>query len=197
MFNFDKDLQVIRHYTPSLDNRTGKPFVVMMSALPAAGKTYIARHLCTEFNCVHLESDFLRNKLIGSTANHGYAEDTRLFRAILARGEELVQEGNCVVFDSTNLREHHRQRIYDIAQRTGTPLFIFKLECDLEEIKKRLKKRWLDPKNNSQADYEVYLELSLWVEPIKHRHMLLNGTDKDARETAVAIIRKGLKEYDD
>jgi len=167
----------------------------MMSALPAVGKTYIAKRLCAEFNCVHLESDFLRNKLIGTTANHGYTEDTRLFKAILARGEELVQEGNCVVFDSTNLREHHRQRIYDIAGRTNTMLFIFKVVCDLEEIQKRLKKRQLDPQNNSQADYEVYLELSLWVEPIKHKHTLLNSTDENVYEMAASVIRKGLQEY--
>ena len=195
MCSFDQDLQVIRYYTPSVDGVV-KPFIVMMSALPAVGKTYIAKRLCAEFNCVHLESDFLRNKLIGATANHGYAEDTRLFRAILARGEELVREGNCVVFDSTNLREHHRRRIYDIAERTGATLFIFKVVCDLEEIKKRLKRRQLDVQNNSQADYEVYLELSLWVEPIKHKHTLLNSTDKGVYETAASVIRKGLQEYD-
>src|SRR2546428_2094150 len=99
------------------------PVLVLLIGLPGSGKSYLASEICRRYPFAHLESDALRKALFRRPV-YSQRESSRLFVAVHALIDGLLARGVPTLLDATNLREAHRQPVYDIAERHGARLII-------------------------------------------------------------------------
>ena len=66
------------------------------------------------------------------------SENRRLFSACHPLIEELLRKGMPVIFDATNVAEHHREYLYRVAARTRARLILVSVEAPAEVVRQRL-----------------------------------------------------------
>ncbi len=164
--------------------------LVALSGLPGSGKTRLAREVCTRLPLAHVESDALRKELFPRPV-YTPAESSRLFAACHALIERLLQQRVSVAFDATNLKEPHREPLYQIAATTGARLVMVRVTAPDVVIRRRLVARaaGADEGNASEADVEVFEMMRREVEPISVDHLTID-TRGDIAEAAAKIVRK-------
>ncbi len=165
------------------------PALIVLCGLPGTGKSTIARMLGDRVPLVVLESDRLRKRLFGRPT-YSTQESRRLFRAIHALADRLLQAGIHVVIDATNLREVHRQPLYDVAQRRGARLVVVHVDAPPEVVRQRLHRRVLHrpPDDWSDAGPGVYERMQSQVEPIGRPHLRVD-TSQDVSPVVDEIVR--------
>lgn len=179
MAQLAEDVHKLRSSVGELPEPVARPVLVLVSGLPGTGKSYFCRKLAEKVPLVVLESDCLR-KLLFKRPDYSRDESARLFKAIheLLRG--LLQNGVNVALDATNLEEHHRERLYHIADQLNVRLIIVRLKAPAEVIQERLQGRavGLDPLDHSEADWDVYHKMKPVADPIRRSHFQVD-TSKD------------------
>lgn len=168
------------------------PAFIVVSGLPGTGKSYFSRKLAERLPFVILESDALRKTLF-SPPTYSPAESSRLFRAIHHLIENLLKKGIPLILDATNLSEHYRERLYNIADRLNVKLIIVRVEAPPEVVYERLKARsaGMDVENRSDADWKVFQRMKPNVQKIRRNHYAVDTSrditpvlDKIAREVS-------------
>lgn len=151
-----------------------RPGLVLVSGLPGAGKSTLARELTalTEFEVIR--SDVVRKELFGLPANELspanvrealYAPEVseRTYSECLSRAERLLSEGRRVIVDATFREEHRRARFRELAVRCGVPFAVLVCAVSPETTRRRLDARKGDA---SDADWGTYQRLAgSWEEP--------------------------------
>jgi predicted kinase len=103
-----------------------------------------------------------------------------------------------VVYDATNLYEHHRRLAYRLAERNGARLLVVDVTASEEVIRERLAPRrrgdlaTYGPDDYSDADWEVYVRMRRRAEPIQYEHITLDTSDGDV-ERAVEHVLEAVK----
>ena len=116
------------------------PPLVMVSGLPGTGKSHFCRRLLERLDAVWVESDSLRKALFSHPA-YTADESARLFPLVHRLIDGLLAGGIPVVYDATNLLEHHREYLYNIARRRGARLSPVRVEAPAETVRQRLQQR--------------------------------------------------------
>ena len=183
-------VRLLRESLGNLPEPSVTPALIAVSGLPGSGKSHICRQLAARLQFPILESDAMRRMLF-PTPDHGRDESERLFKACHTLIEELLRKGISLVFDATNLIEHHRERLYRIADITGAWLIIIRVEAPPEVVKQRLDRRRLraDPKDKSEADWEVYRRMSATSQRIRRKHFAVD-TSRDISPVIDKIVRE-------
>ncbi len=163
------------------------PFIVV-SGLPGTGKSYFCRQLAERMPLAILESDSLR-KLLFPSPHYTRQENSRLFQACHQLIEELLKEGMPLVFDATNLEEHHRERLYHIADQVGAKLIIVRIEAPPEIVYQRLEQRRRSPGGSSDADWRVYQKMKPTAQQIRRNYFRV-----DTSEDVTPVIDKIVQE---
>ncbi|MBI4301160.1 MAG: AAA family ATPase [Chloroflexi bacterium] len=184
------DVQKIREGIPHLNEPVIPPVLIIVSGLPGTGKSYFSRQLTARMPFIILESDTLRKRLF-ATPNYSPEESQRLFSACHALVEELLQKGQRVIFDATNLQERHREPLYHIADRLQAKLIIARVEAPAEMIRQRLerRKKTLTAESISDADWEVYQRMKPTRQRISRNHFAVD-TSLDITPVINKIIRE-------
>ena len=173
----------------SLPEPVVAPAFVVVSGLPGTGKSFFCRKLAEKAPFAIIESDAMRKVLFPSP---GYSADesARLFMALHGLVEELLQNGISVLFDATNLVEHHRERLYRIADKNGAKLILVRVEAPSEVVYQRLKarKNGSDPDSKSDADREVYERMKPTAGKIQRGHFVVN-TARDISPVIDKVVR--------
>jgi predicted kinase len=96
-----------------------------------------------------------------------------------------------LLLDATNLAEHHRERLYLIANRLQLKLIIVGVEAPPEVVQKRLQARFEhpDPLDMSDADFEVYQRMKSRVQRIRRNHFVVD-TSRDITPVIEKIVRQ-------
>jgi predicted kinase len=195
----------------------GQPVLVMLCGLPGTGKSTLARRLQHRLPAVVVDSDRVRQRLFarpglpacasgpGQDATQAGARPT--YTAEESRRVHIVCHiliGWClrhyyhVVYDATNLYEHHRQLAYRLAERNGARLLVVEVTASEEVIRERLAPRrrgdlaTYEPDDYSDADWEVYVRMRRRAEPIQYEHITLDTSDGDV-ERAVEHVLEAVK----
>ena len=145
--------------------------LVMLSGLPGAGKSYFSRRIALRYPLMVLESDALRNVLVGAPTHIG-AESRRLFQALHDLMVDLLSSRVPVLLDATNLIERNR-----IAEDAEVRLLVVEADAPEETIYNRLKSREdrPDPNGHSDAGWEVYQRMRRRVDPISIDHLVVHS----------------------
>ena len=151
------------------------PSLVVLSGLPASGKSHLAREIAMRHPLAVLNSDALRRTMV-KRPTYSQKESARLFAAIHALLEDLLRRGIPALLDATNLKEAHRRPVYEIAERTGARLLLIEVRASDDIIRQRLKARRTNENaaDLSEATVEVYKMMREEAEPIARPHLVVD-----------------------
>jgi predicted kinase len=196
----------------------GQPVLVMLCGLPGTGKSTLAHRLQQRLPAVVVESDRIRQELFacpactcrrGIPSRHGAggyvtqagarptytAEESRRVHVVChILIDWCLRHYYHVVYDATNLYEHHRRLAYRLAERNGARLLVVDVTASEEVIRERLAPRrrgeqaTREPDDYSDADWEVYLRMRRRAEPIQHEHMILDTSDGDVERAVERVL---------
>jgi len=184
-----EDVQLLGESLGELPEPVVQPPFIMVSGLPGTGKSYFCRRLAERIPLVILESDRLRQLLFPSP-NYSAQESFRLFQACYLLIEELMRRGIPLALDATNLEEHHRERLYHIADQRGANLIIVHVDAPPEVVYQRLELRTkgVNPEDSSEADWKVYQKMKSSAQKICRNHFRVD-TSKDIAPVIEKIVR--------
>lgn len=187
---FSLDVDRLRLGLGPLPEGMVRPALVVMSGLPGTGKSSFARRLAQRSPFLILESDVLRRQLF-PTPTHSAQESARLFRACHALIDELLGRGIPIIFDATNLTEHHREYLYHIAEKRGARLILARVEAPAAVVQQRLEARSTGPSpdDHSDADWRVYHRMKPSAQGIRRSHFAVD-TSRDVAPVIEKILRE-------
>ena len=100
-----------------------KPTLYLFIGLPGAGKTSVARIIAEETDAVHLWADHERHRMFAHPT-HTEQESIQLYDYLNQQTEELLANGQSVIFDTNFNHYADRQKLRDIATRQGAETII-------------------------------------------------------------------------
>jgi predicted kinase len=104
-----------------------------------------------------------------------------------------LQQGQRVIFDASNYLSARRQRLFNIAAETGTPVAVCHVQAAQDVIETRLRQRANGVRGAgdvSEADWSVYRWMQERQEPLQREHLLV-----DTSSTPPAILAQNLYHY--
>lgn len=184
------DLDRLRAGLGPLPEPVVEPPLVMVSGLPGTGKSYFCRRLLEKLAAVRVESDSLR-RVLCSSPTYSIEESARLFPLLHQLVDELLTRGIPVVYDATNLAEHDREYLYNIAHRRSARLILVRVEAPAEVVQARLQRRaaGASADDRSDADWQVYQRMKQAVEPMRRSHFVVD-TSRDIGLVIDKIVRE-------
>jgi predicted kinase len=187
--SLEEDVQSLRRSLGGLPQPQVKPPLIVVSGLPGTGKSFFCRKLADKLPFLILASDSLRRILFPAPQYDEY-ENRRLFSTCHALIEELLRKGIPVIFDATNLLEHHREYLYRAAERAGAKLILVWLEAPPEVVRQRLLAREAAtvPQSDSQAGWEIYNRMRSRRQKISRNHLVVD-TSQDITTAVNKIVR--------
>ncbi|MBI3914564.1 MAG: AAA family ATPase [Chloroflexi bacterium] len=169
------------------------PTLIAISGLPGTGKSFLARHLAARVPCVIVESDFVRKTLIPQPTYTSAESDLihQVAHAVIAR---LLHAHSRVISDATNLAEWHRERLHQLARQADAKFLIVHTTAPDDIVQARLRQRFAarDPRDLSDADWNVHLLLKREMEPIRAPHFVVDT--RGEIDAALAEILAALNE---
>ena len=187
--DLDEDVEKLRQSLNGLPQPQVEPPLIVVSGLPGTGKSFFCHKLAEKLSFLILASDTLR-KILFPFPQHKENENKRLFSACHVLIEELLSKGIPVIFDATNLLEHHREYFYRAAERAGAKLILVWIEAPPEVVRQRLlaRKRAAVPQYDSKAGWEVYNKMKPRREKISRNHLVVD-TSQDITKVIDKIVR--------
>jgi len=184
------DVKKLMNSLGKLPEPTTSPALIVVSGLPGSGKSYFSRRLAERLPLPIIESDAMR-QILSEKPTYSPGESERLFRACHALIGDLLRKGISVIFDATNLIEHHREQLYRIADRAGAKLVLVRVEAPPELVHQRLERRQTepDPNDKSDADWKVYQKMTATAEKIRRNHFAVD-TSKNIAPAIEKIVRE-------
>lgn len=102
-----------------------KPKLYLMLGYPGAGKTTAAEVIHDLTGAVHVSSDKARMEMFPDPTFSDKEHDA-LYKNLDVQTEELLGQGQSVIYDANLNRYQHRADKYDICKRTGaTPVLLW------------------------------------------------------------------------
>lgn len=172
------------------DETTVSPVLIMLSGLPGAGKSDLARRLVEILPFVIIESDHVR-KILFPQCEYTAEESRWVHRTCHALMAKLLRKGVRVIYDATNLYERHRELVYRLADSEGVKLITIKVVAPGEVASQRLDERHQgggDHRDMSDADRGVYQRMARNAEPIGRNYVVVD-TGKDLDLAITKLLR--------
>jgi predicted kinase len=187
--SLEEDVETLRENLNGLPQPRVKPPLIMVSGLPGTGKSFFCRKLAEKLPFLILASDSLR-RILFPTPQYNEQENKRLFSACHVLIEELLGKGIPVIFDATNLLEHHREYLYRAAERAGAKLILVWVKAPPEVVRQRLLTREAAavPQSDSQAGWEIYNRMKPRKEKTSRNHLVVD-TSQDIIAAVDKIVR--------
>jgi aminoglycoside phosphotransferase family enzyme/predicted kinase len=151
----------------SYAERRSPPTLVVMSGLPATGKSTVAGSLAGRIGAAYVSSDIVRKQLAGldprSRAGDEFREGLyapemtgRTYEELRRRAREHLAAGRPVVLDAMHGRASERAAARALAEQHGVPCLVAELRLSDADARARIEGRDADPLRTSDATWEVY-----------------------------------------
>ena len=187
--SLDEDVEKLRQSLNGLPQPQVEPPLIVISGLPGTGKSFFCHKLAERLSFLILASDTLR-KILFPCPQYQESENKRLFSACHVLIEELLRKGIPIIFDATNLLEHHREYFYHAAERAGAKLILVWVEAPPEVVRQRLlaREKTAMHQYDSEAGWEVYNKMKPRREKISRNHFVVD-TSQDITAVIDKIVR--------
>lgn len=182
------DVERLSESLGQLPEPAAEPALIVVSGLPATGKSYFSNRLAERLPVVILESDALRKTLF-SSPSYSSKESSQLFRAIHLLVDRLLKKGISLILDATNLSERYREYLYSIADRLDVKLVLVRVEAPPEVVRERLESRLENSGGKSDADWAVYRRMMSSVQKIRRNHYAVD-TSRDIAPVLDKIVKE-------
>lgn len=153
------------------------PFVIMVAGLPGSGKSYFARRFAERLGAVYLSSDRIRKGLFESPS-YTSEEKEKVYDEMKRRMLAALAKGEIIVLDGTFHQRKVRDKIKAAVAASGAGLAIIQVKAEETLVRERTSQK----REESDADYAVYLKLKQQSEPIGGPHLELISTDENLEE---------------
>jgi predicted kinase len=161
--------------------------VILVMGLPGSGKSFFAARLADLTGAEYISSDRIRKTL---DLYYTREEKLMVYDEMLRQSEKAVAEDRHVVLDATFYTRNIRDRFAEALQGIDELAFI-EVVADEELIKERLKR----PREDSDANFEVYREIKEEWQPLRDEHLVLRSTDENIDsmlDQAVEYLQHGM-----
>jgi hypothetical protein len=162
--------------------------LVVVTGLPATGKSTIAKNLAKGLHGTLLRTDLIRKELL-PRPSYTKEEKELIYDVMLLVARYLLRSGVTVVLDGTFYKRGLRGKVYAVAARTKSNLKIVECACPEHVIRRRMERRARRKRKLSDADYGVYKKIAAQFEPIRRKHIVVD-TSMFLRQNVVEIMRK-------
>lgn len=151
--------------------------LVLITGLPATGKSTIAKNLAKRLKGILLSTDRIRRHLLKEPQ---YTRDEKelVYRVMFLISEYLLRSGVTVILDGTFYLRSLRRHVYAVAGKTKSRLVVVECVCPDRVIKRRMMWRSRRRRSLSDADYEVYKKLKAQFEPIRRNHIIVDTSKR-------------------
>ena len=182
------DVERLSESLGQLPEPAAEPALIVVSGLPATGKSYFSSRLAERLPVVILESDVLRKTLF-SSPSYSFKESSQLFRAIHLLVERLLKRGISLILDATNLSERYREYLLSIGDRLDVKLVLVYVEAPPEVVRERLESRLENSGSKSDADWAIYRRMKPSVQKIHRNHYAVD-TSRDITPVLDKIVKE-------
>ncbi len=152
------------------------PTLVLLSGLPASGKTTLAPHLARPLRAAQFHSDERRKQLAGMAAEtsaradwgrglYSEAAKQQTYRALLDDTLRALGGGRSVVVDATFAQREYRRPFIEAATRMGLPYCFVRVGAPEAVVRERMAARV--GRGASDADFGTYLRARTAFEPLE------------------------------
>lgn len=180
----------VEDHLTNTDETTAHPVLIMLTGLPGAGKSHLARHLAEVLPFAVIESDQVR-KILFPQCEYTGEESQWVHRTCRAVMEKLLKKGVRVIYDATNLHERHREQVYRLADGEEVKLIIVKVVAPEVVASERLQGRHevrRDDRDISDADVTVLRRMARQEDPIGRNYVVVD-TSRDLRPAVTKLLR--------
>jgi predicted kinase len=164
--------------------KVSKSILVIVMGLPGSGKSFFAKNLANKIDAEYLGSDELRKEL-GLMGNYHLGIKLSVYEEMFNRAKKIHKSGKSLVLDGTFYLQQVRDLFLFLSKTTSWQCFIIHVTAPEELIAKRLSK----PREDSEADLEVYMKIKSEFEPILEDHLVINSTDTNLNESLEEALK--------
>lgn len=159
---------------------TSSAIAILVAGLPGSGKTYFAKRFAPAIGAAYFSSDIMRRSL-SHERTYSPREKAEVYTALLERMGHSLRAAQTVVIDATFYKASLRNEFMQQARAANAQVLWIEVRANKSVVRERLQHK----REDSDADYSVYLKLRDDFEPIKEPHLVLH-TDKSEIEALVA-----------
>jgi predicted kinase len=147
---------------------------VLVCGLPGTGKTFFGRLLAQKIKALHLSSDSIRNDLMPI---HLYDDLSKMevYQTMLVRMEEAIKVKTNTVLDATFYKADIRHLFKEKAAAMHSKLCFIEIRASDAVIKERINRK----RQDSDADFKVYLQIKEAFEPLQEAHLTLYSDQQE------------------
>lgn len=159
--------------------------IVLVGGLPGSGKTYFATKLAERLNTEYISTDTLR-KSLRSQGRYDIADKLFVYRELVKVAEsKLTVSRNAVVVDATFSNRIMWEMFVHLANKVSAIIKFIWVYADEQLIKERTARM----RQDSEADYSVYLKVRDEAESVDFPHLNLQSTNSNIETMLTKAIR--------
>lgn len=164
-------------------------YIILVTGLPGSGKSYFARRLAARLGAAHINSDSVR-KAMGASGRYSFEDKLVVYNVMSRMTERYLDDGKLVVADATFYHPVMREMFVKIAQERAVNIYFIEITAKELLIKERLKK----PREDSEADFQVYKDIRDQLLQMTNPHLTLESTNDNIEsmlDEAILYINNG------
>lgn len=148
--------------------------MIIVMGLPGSGKSYFASRLADKLGARYIASDALRKEM-RAMGKYSAADKNRIYDRMAEVAKSSLSEGGTLVLDATFFKKDILDKFVSLAREKNVPYRIFWIVAEEEVIKERVSKE----REDSEADYQVYLKLAAEFEEPQPPFLTLVSTQNN------------------
>jgi predicted kinase len=165
--------------------------LVIICGLPGSGKSFLAKRLAQHLHYAHFNTDVERKKLFPIQRTYSEEEKLQVYQHLLQLCKHHLKEGTSVIVDGTFYKEELRKPFLHLAQSLDIPSPIIYVSAEESIIQERTQR----VREDSEANFEVYLKLKPLFEPNRSHYLTVISTH-DNIDSLITECTQYLQSYD-